>query len=424
MNELEGPHGPSPFNPLERSQMIARALSEAARRARFSSRARGAHEKSSFSTRRGARFMRIMRWTLFVALVALPNLVALVYFGLLASDQYVSEAQFTVSSGALPKMDGLGSVTGVPPMMIVQDTQIVTNFIESRAMVESLEREVKLRDLYGSDSIDWWARFNKEKPIEKFTDYWGKMAKTSISFPAGIVTLSVRAFSARDAKRIADAIITRCEALINGLNDRMRKDTVASAESDLRRAGEKLKTARLQLEQARNAEELVDVHQTGAALTQLMSELEGELLNRQADYQTQSQYVSESAPQMRVLKSRINALESQIQRVKAQITEQQEKNVETLAQKALSGKMTKFANLDLEQKIAEKSYAAASATLEGARMLSERKMLYLHQIVSPARPQEARYPKRWLDIGMTFVASLTGWGVVIGAAAFVRNNMA
>ena len=168
----------------------------------------------------------------------------------------------------------------------------------------------------------------------------------------------------------------------------------------------------------------MDVHQTGAALTQLMSELEGELLNRQADYQTQSQYVSESAPQMRVLKSRINALESQIQRVKAQITEQQEKNVETLAQKALSGKMTKFANLDLEQKIAEKSYAAASATLEGARMLSERKMLYLHQIVSPARPQEARYPKRWLDIGMTFVASLTGWGVVIGAAAFVRNNMA
>ena len=424
MNDFEQPRGPQSFNPLERTQAISRSLAEAARRARFSSRSRGAYEKSSFSSRRGARIMRIIRWVLFVVLVAIPNLLALAYFGLLASDQYLSEAQFTVSSGALPKMDGLGSVTGVPPMMIVQDTQIVTNFVESRAMVESLERDVDLRELYGSTSIDWWARFNKKKPIEKFTDYWEKMVKTSISFPAGIVTLTVRAFTAVDAKRIADAIIARCETLINGLNDRMRADTVSAAEMDLFRAGEKLKVARLQLEQARNAEQVVDVRQTSAALNQLLSERQSELLKAQSEYQTQSQYVLESAPQMRVLKTRMSALEVQIQKMRAQITEQQEKAVETLAEKALSGKMTKFANLDLEQQIAEKRYAAAAATLEAARMLAQRKMLYLHQIVAPAQPQEARYPKRWLDIGMTVVISLIGWGTAIGIVAFVRNHMA
>jgi len=424
MNDVEEPRGPQPFSPLERTQAISRALTEAARRARFSSRARGAYEKSSFSARRGARLMRIIRWILFVVLVAVPNLVALAYFGVLASDQYVSEAQFTVSSGALPKMDGLGSVTGVPSMMIVQDTQIVTNFIESRAMVESLERDVDLRELYGSAAIDWWARFNKKKPIEKFTDYWERMVKTTISFPAGIVTLTIRAFTAADAKRIADAIIARCETLINGLNDRMHLDTVSAAETDLFRAGEKLKAARLELEQARNAEQVVDVRQTSAALNQLLSERESELMKTQSDYQTQSQYVLESAPQMRVSKTRMTALEAQIQKMKAQITEQQEKDVATLAEKALSGKMTKFANLDLEQQIAEKRYAAAAATLEGARMLAQRKMLYLHQIVAPAQPQEARYPKRWLNIGMTLVSSLIGWGVVVGIVSFVRNNMA
>ncbi|CAN3989398.1 lipopolysaccharide biosynthesis protein [Methylocystis bryophila] len=424
MNHAEEPRGPQPFSPLERTQAISRALNEAARRARFSSRARGSYEKSSFSARRGARLMRIIRWVLFVLLVVVPNVVALAYFGLLASDQYVSEAQFTVSSGAIPKMDGLGSVTGVPPMMIVQDTQIVTNFIESRAMVESLERDVDLRELYGSGSIDWWARFNKKKPIEKFTDYWEKMVKTSISFPAGIVTLTIRAFTAADAKRIADAIIARCETLINGLNDRMRLDTVSAAETDLFRAGEKLKTARLQMEQARNAEQLVDVRQTSASLSQLLSERQTELLKAPSEYQTQLQYVLESAPQMRVLKTRMTSLEAQIQKMKAQITEQQEKNVEAVAEKALSGKMTKFANLDLEQAIAEKRYAASAATLEAARMLAQRKMLYLHPIVAPAEPQEARYPKRWLSIGMTLVASLVGYGVVVGIVGFVRNNMA
>lgn len=204
----------------------------------------------------------------------------------------------------------------------------------------------------------------------------------------------------------------------------MRLDTVSAAETDLFRAGEKLKTARLQMEQARNAEQLVDVRQTSASLSQLLSERQTELLKAQSEYQTQLQYVLESAPQMRVLKTRMTSLEAQIQKMKAQITEQQEKNVEAVAEKALSGKMTKFANLDLEQAIAEKRYAASAATLEAARMLAQRKMLYLHPIVAPAEPQEARYPKRWLSIGMTLVASLVGYGVVVGIVGFVRNNMA
>src|SRR5271155_595283 len=168
----------------------------------------------------GARLMRIATIVLFVMIVAIPNVVVSLYYGLIASDQYVSEAKFTVSSGAIPTMDRLGSVTGVPPILIVQDTQVVTSYINSRAMVEQLERLVGLRDLYSSHAIDWWSRFRKDKPIEKFTDYWEKMCDTSIAFPSGIVTLTVRAFNPDDAKRIADAVVQQSETLINDLNDR------------------------------------------------------------------------------------------------------------------------------------------------------------------------------------------------------------
>ena len=148
---------------------MSRALTDAARRARFSIRARQAYRGGSFKARAGAKVMRFLTIALFVAMVVVPNLVAGIYFSLIASDQYVSEAKFTVSSGAIPQMDGLGSVTGVPPILIVQDTQVVTSYIQSRAMVEQLERTVGLRDAYGSKSIDWLARFRKDKPIEKFT---------------------------------------------------------------------------------------------------------------------------------------------------------------------------------------------------------------------------------------------------------------
>jgi capsular polysaccharide transport system permease protein len=419
---------PTPFTPafgaVERAKAVSRSLADAARRARFSTRARSAYQGGSFEARRGAKLIRVLTRALLVLMVVVPNLMATLYFGLLASNQYVSEAKFTISSGAIPKMDGLGSVTGMPPMLIVQDTQIVTNYIQSRAMVEQLERIVGLRDAYSSDSIDWWARFRKDKPIEKFTDYWAKMSEPSIAFPSGIVTLTVRAFSPDDAKRIADAVVSLSENLINDLNERMRRDTVLAAEGDMRRATDALGRARLLMEQARNAEGLLDVGQTSTALNGLMSGMEADLLKAQQEYQTQSRYVGDTAPQMRVLKSRISAMSSQIEDMKAQVTSQNERGISELAEKTLSEKMTKFAELDLEQRIAEKRYAASVAGVEAARMMNERKMLYLHEVVAPALPEESKYPRRGLSIAMIFLVSIFGWGTTVGMMVFVRNHMA
>jgi capsular polysaccharide transport system permease protein len=409
---------------LERAQAISRRLSDAARRARFSTRARGANRGGSFQARRGAELIRILTLATFVLLVAVPNLVAVLYFGLIASDQYLSEARFTVSSGVIPKMDGLGSVTGIPPILIIQDTQVVTNYMQSRPMVEALERTVGLRNTYSSPSIDWWARFRKTKPIEKFIDYWDKMASVSISMPSGIVILSVRAFSPQDAKRITDEVVRLSENLINDLNDRMRRDTVLAAERDMQQAAQQLGKARMQMEFVRNAEGLIEVGQTNKALSDLAADTQADLLKAQQEYDTQIRYVSADAPQMQVLKSRITALKSQVEQLQAQMTTQGEQVVSAEADQALSGKMTKYAEADLEERIAEKRYALSAAAVEAARMLSERRMLYLHEIVAPALPEESEYPKRWLDIGMTFVASLIAWLSTVAAMAFVRNHMA
>lgn len=408
---------------LEHAQAVSRALTDAARRARLSMRARSAYRGDGFQARRGTKLLRVMTISLFVIMVAIPDLVVTLYYGLIASGQYVSEAKFTVSSGVIPKTDGVGLVTGVPPILIVQDTQVVTNYIQSRAMVEQLERTVELRDAYSSPAIDWWARFRKDKPIERFTDYWAKMCSATISLPAGIVTLTVRAFSPADAKRIADEVVTLSENLINNLNERMRRDTVLAAERDMQQAAQQLGKARMQMELERNAEGVIDVGQTSSAIADLASQLEADLLKAKQEYQTQIRYVSEDAPQIRVLKSRIAAMQSQLEQTKARLT-QGGQSTAAAGDKTLAGKMPKFAELELEERIAEKRYALAAAAVDTARMMSERRTLYLHEIVAPALPAEAKYPKRLLSIGVTFLASLVAWGLTVAAMAFVRNHMA
>jgi len=425
MNDSDRPNTLMPAqSALERAQAISRALTDAARRARFSTRARGAYRGGSFEARRGTQLIRALTRTLFVLMVAVPDVVALFYFGFIASDQYVSEAKFTVSSGAIPKMDGLGAATGVPPILIVQDTQVVTNYIGSRAMVEQLEQKVGLRDTYSSSSIDWWSRFHKSKPVEKFTDYWERMSDTSISLPSGIVTLTVRAFSPDDAKRIADAVIAQSENLINDLNERMRNDTLLVSERDMQQASQKLGKARIRMEAERNAEGLIDVGQTNNALNGLIAGLQTDLLKAQQQYNSELHYVTADAPQMKVLNSRIAAMQNQLEQMKAQLTSQTEQGVSAIADKALSGKMTKFAELDLEERIAERRYETAAASVEAARMMSERRMLYLHEVVAPAQPEDAKFPRRLLNIVLTIVASLLAWTTAVGALYFVRNHMA
>jgi len=94
---------------------------------------------------------------------------------LIASDQYAAEARFTVRGGAAPKLDSLAALTGVPTVQIIQDTKIVLNFIQSRAIVEQLDHKLDLRGIFSRPGVARFCAFNPEKPIEKLVRYWKTM---------------------------------------------------------------------------------------------------------------------------------------------------------------------------------------------------------------------------------------------------------
>jgi capsular polysaccharide transport system permease protein len=405
---------------LERARGLSNALSEAARRARFSTRSKR-YTGGGFQARRGARIMRLAIVISFYLVVAFPTLIGAVYYGLVASDQYISEARFTVSGGESPKLDTLGALTGLPAAAIIQDTQIVTNYIQSRAAVDGLEKAVSLRELYSRPSIDWWARFRGGDPVEKLVKYWQKMIDISVKMPSGIVELKVHAFAPADANRIVSAVLMLSESMINELNYRMNRDAVRSAEQQLERATTRLTHTRLALEKARDEEGLLDVNKSVEALNGLINETRGSLLQLQQEYASQRQSVQESAPQMRALKARIESTATQIAVLESKLTATKKlpNNEPTL-----TVMMTKFSELDLERQIAERLYAAATSSLELARLAAERKAMYINPFVTPRIPEDSQYPRPMLFTFLIFVVCLTVWSVGCGIATLVRNHMA
>jgi len=407
--------------PLRRAELLSRNLAETARRFRMSKRTRPTSGMGSFRMRRHALLFRTIFIVSFFLVVLAPSIIAATYFGLIASSQYVAEAKFAVRTGEIPKIDGLGAATGLPAAKIAQDTQIVTSYMQSRAIVEALEQRLDLRGLYGSDDIDWFARFNRDKPIEKLVDYWKSMTDASIQLPSGIVVFTVRAFNPSDAKRLADTVINLSEALVNDMNNRMMHATIADAEREFARSADRLGRARAEFQRVRNSEGTLDAGQHGKALADLITALQAERLRLQQEYETQSKYVSATAPQMRTLSTRLKAMTDQIAELEAKLTTQR---ASASNDKVLSESLTKFAQQDLERRIAERQYASAAAALELARATSERQLVYLAAFVQPALPHDSRYPRRTLFTSLIASGSLVAWALFCAAVTAVRNNMA
>jgi capsular polysaccharide transport system permease protein len=410
-----------PGTALERIRQVSQALSDAARRSRMSARARKAYSGGGFQARRGAKAVRWAVLVSFFVMVAAPSLAGALYYGFVAADQFVSVADFTVSGGEAPAPDGLGALTGIPAVAVIQDTQIVVNYIHSRAAVEVLQKTADIKDVYANPKADRLVRFNPKKPIENFVKYWEGMSDASIKMPAGIVELRIRAFTPEDARRLAQATLDACEGLINDMNDRVNRDAVANAEQELQRSANRLAAAQAALEKARNESGLLDATKSAEALNKLVNDTRASLLKMQEEYGAQLKSVSDTAPQMRELKSRIDVTQAQIAEIESKLTSTQTR---TGADSTIAGAMTTFGELDLERQIAERLYAGAAASLELARVNAERKMMYFKTFVSPVAAQEAQYPKRALYAFLIFVGCLALWGALCGLALTVRNYMA
>lgn len=402
---------------LQYARDVSLALREEARLVRFSKRSRRTAGQEGFQGRRRTALVRILAVLSFLLMVLVPAVLVTTYYAVYASDQYESEARFTVSGGMPVLPDKLTSLTGLPAKAVIQDTQIVTNYIRSRAAVEQLQEKINLRQLYSRDSIDVIARFDETKPIEKFVEYWKEMVSVSIKMPAGIVVVQVRAFSPRDAETVAQAVIDASEKLINDMDDRMNQDAVKNAESQVDSATARLSETRKALEIARNDSGILDANRSADAALGLITSARQALLQQQQDYQTQIQSVSPQAPQMKVLRSRIEASIAQINELEANVT----KTAATGKKATLSVAMNKFADLELENKIAERLYAGALAELEGARLVAHNQMMYLTTFVKPTSPQDATYPHRILAPVFYGLFFLVLWGFFMGTLILFRN---
>jgi len=359
----------------------------------------------------------LLKHPLFIGIVLLPTLAAILYFGLIASDVYISESRFLVRSPDRPVQTGLvGQLlqsTGVGKSE--DDTYAVRDFILSRDALKELDDRLGVRKAFSGEKIDFFGRFPGviwDRSFEDFYRYYVGHVDVDYDALSSITRLDVRAFSAQDAYRINGMLIEMSERLVNTLNDRSRHDLVSLAEDEVKLASDKAKEASIALLNYRASRAVFEPDRQAALQLQGVAKIQEQLISTEAEL-AQLRSLSPTNPQVASLSTLVDTLRASIASEAAKVTS---------ARDSLSARAPDFERLALEVEFADKQLGVALASLETARTEARQKQLYLERLVQPSLPDKALEPRRLRSIFTTFLISLIGWGVVSLVVAAVREH--
>lgn len=351
---------------------------------------------------------------LFWLSVVIPTLIAIVYFGFIASDVYISEARFVVRSPERQTASPLGMLLkGSGFTRSQDDSYTVQDFILSRDALHALDKKLNLRRAFGLG--DPFSRFpgpDRDNSFENLHRYYQKQVSMQLDSVTSIATVTIHAFSAEDAQRMNQALLEMSETLINQLNERGRRDMIRFAANEVAEAEKKAKIAALTLARYRNEKGVIDPEKQSAIPLQQIAKMQDELIATKSQL-AQLQLLTKDNPQIPVLKQHIQMLETEIQLESGKITG---------GGRSLASKAGEFQRLALEKEFSDKQLASALTSLEQARNEAQRQQLYLERIARPSLPDAAMEPRRLRAILAVFVLGLIVWGVMSMLIAGIKEH--
>lgn len=353
---------------------------------------------------------------LFWLTVILPTAFSTVYFGVVASDIYISESSFVVRS---PKNQA--SLTGFGALLqgsgfsrSQDDSYTVQEYMRSRTALEQLQQELPVKSFYDSQG-DILSRFNGFKlndSQEAFFRYFKDRLSIDLDSVSGIATLRVRAFKPEEGQQINQKLLNLGEELINRLNERARKDTLAYAEQAVEEAEKNVNDTAEALSKYRIKNKIFDLPAQSGVQLSLISTLKSELIRVETQL-AQLVSITPDNPQVPALEMRQKSLRKEI--------EQQSKNLSG-SNNSIATQTAEYQRLVLANELAQQQLTAAMTSLQNTRGEADRQQLYLEVINKPSQPDWALEPHRLYNILATFIIGLMLYGVLSLLIASIREH--
>jgi capsular polysaccharide transport system permease protein len=344
------------------------------------------------------------------------SLLAAFYWGLIASDRYVSEAHIIIQKTDLASSQSadfsslLGNVGGNRA-----DQLLLRDHLRSVDMLKSLDSKLDLRSHYSNWRRDPLSRlWFKDAPLEHFHSHLLSRVDVEYDDYAGVVIIKAQAYDAETAQAIAATMVAEGERHMNAMAHSLAEDQVAFLEKQVSEMGVRAIQARQAMLNFQNKRGMASPQNAAENLVGIINRLEGQLADLRTRRATLLGYLMPNSPNVIEVEQQIAAVGKQIDQEQARLV--------SPSGKMLNSTVEEYQRLQMDAEFAQDVYKTALVALEQGRIEASRTLKKVTLIQTPTLPQYPLEPRRLYNIVVFILFTLLIAGIGHLLAAIIRDH--
>lgn len=340
--------------------------------------------------------------------------IAIIYFCLIASDRYVSRAQLVVKQADQIKMlpDAL-SMLGIGGSNH-EDILLIQDYLKSPDLLSKLDKELALKAHYQNHKFDYFSRLPDNVSQEQFIEYYRNHLMLRLDDISGVLTIEFQAFDPAYGQRVVGMMLKESEGFINKLGHQVALEQLVFVEKEVDQAYQRVQDEKAKVLDFQNSHHLLSPESTSSARLGVISQIEGQLAQQQAQLKQLQSYMKNSAPAVISVQARIEALTQQIEQEKSRLT--------GTDKDAMNEINARYMDVQTQANLAVDLYKSGLISLEQARVEAYRKLKHLLVVSQPTLAEDAEYPRRIYNLATIGVILCLVYGLVVMGLATLREH--
>lgn len=340
--------------------------------------------------------------------------IAVIYFGFIASDRYVSRAELVVKQADQIKMlpDAL-SMLGLGGSNH-EDVLIIQDYLKSADLLNKLDKELDLKAHYQSHKVDYFSRLPDNVSREEFLKYYREHLTLRMDDISGMLTIELQAFDPTYGQKVVGVMLKESEGFINKLGHQVALEQLAFVEKEVDHAYQRLQAEKAKVLEFQNTHHLISPESTSTARMGVVSQIEGQLAQQQAQLKQLQSYMKATAPAVVSVQARVDALTEQLAQEQSRLTGADKNSMNEVT--------ASYMDVQTQATLAADLYKTGLISLEQARIEAYRKLKHLLVISQPTLAEDAEYPRRLYNLATIGVLLCLLYGLIVMGLATLREH--
>lgn len=343
------------------------------------------------------------------------SLLAAVYWLVIASDRYVSEAHVIIQRTNLAGNQSMDFTSLFGGGSSRADQLLLRDHLLSVDMLTKLNAALNLRGHYSDwhrdplsrmwfqdASMEWFHRHYLSRMTVDFDDY------------SGVLMIKAQGYTPKTAHAITTLLVQEGELFMNEMAHSLAQDQVAFLEKQVTLMNKQAMEARQAVLTYQNQKGLVSPQATAENIGSIVARLEAQRTELETQRSASQAYLVPNHPSIIQLNQQIIAVENQIALEQAKLASP---NGTTL-----NRTVEEFQRLEMEAAFAQDLYKTALAALEKGRMEATRTIKKVSIVQAPTLPEYPLEPQRFYNTLVFILVAMLLAGVAHLLTAIVRDH--